>query len=240
MIYYNSFPRLSKLRNDNRQSHNSYFSLPSHLRFRKMHQTYRWPSRVNLPVVVVRRKRLTVEKGIVVQMRLSRYSGSLWMRVRTHRAAGSGAAHTRRALRLHTSRPHHAGRAHRMGRRWMMRRADHVGPRVMGMGRGSAAPHVRVRRVGRTAHHSMGRHRMGTRRSAVEMGRRANTVRGRRSAVRRRRRRLRRRQTRRSARACAPEWRQWAVGHVVELRERCRRRRHRLQRIRGAARRVDA
>ena len=174
-------------------------------------------------------------------MRLSRHPWSLWMRVWTHRTGGSRAADTGRALGLHTGRPHHAGRAHRMGRRWMMRRTDHVRPRMMGMGRGPAAPHMRVRRVRRTAHHSVGRHRMGTRRSAVEMRRRADpAMRGRRSTVRRRRRRLRRRQTRWSGWARAREWRQRTVRHIIQLRQRCCRRRHRLQRIRGAARRVDA
>lgn len=181
------------------------------------------------------------EEGVVVHVRLSRYPWSLRMRVRPHRTAGPGAAHTGRALRLHTDRPHHAGRAHRMGRRWMMRRADHVGSRVMGMGRGSAAPHVGVRGVGRTAHHAVRGHRMRTRRGAVEMGCGVDAaMRGRRAAVRRCRRRLRRRQTRRAPRACARERRQRAVSHVVELRERCRRRRHRLQRIRSPTRRVDA
>lgn len=169
------------------------------------------------------------EERVVVHVRLSRYSRSLGMRVRAHRAAGPGAAHTGRALGLHTDRPHHAGRAHRMGRRWMMRRADHVGSRVMRMGRGSAAPHVGVRRVGRTAHHAVRGHRMGTRGGPVEMGRRVHAaVRGRRTAVGRRRRRLGRRQTRRAPGARASERRQRAVCHIVELGERCRRRRHRL------------
>lgn len=194
----------------------------------------------NLPECV-RRSEGRAEEGVVVHVRLSRYPWSLRMRVRAHRAAGSGAAHTGRALRLHTDRPHHAGRAHRMGRRWMMRRADHVGSRMMGMGRGSAAPHVGMRRVGRTAHHTVRGHRMRTRRGPVEMGCRVHAaMRGRGSAVGRRRRRLRRRQTRRAPRARARERGQRAVRHVVQLRQRCRRRRHRLQRIRGAARRVDA
>lgn len=168
----------------------------------------------NLPVVIVRRERLAVEEGVIVQMRLSRYAGggSLGMRVRTHRTGRPGTAHPGRGLRLHPGRTHHASRAHsgmRRGRRWMMRRANpHVGAGVMRMGRGSAAPHMRVRRVRRTAHHSVGRHRMGTRRGAVEMRRRADpAVRGRWTAVRRRCRRLRRRQALWSAWACAREWR---------------------------------
>lgn len=193
---------------------------------------------MNLPEVG-RTEGRTIER-IVVHVRLSWYPRSLWMRVRSHRAGGPRPAHTGRALGLHTGRPHHAGRAHRMGR-WMMRRADHMGPRVMGMGRRSAAPHVRMGRVGRAAHHAVRRHRMGTRRGAVQMGRRADPgVRGRRAAVRRRRRRLGRRQARGAGRARARERRQRAVRHVVELGERGRRRRHRLQRIRGARRRVDA
>lgn len=194
---------------------------------------------MNLPEVM--RSEGRTEEGIVVHVWLSRYPWSLRMRVRSHRAAGAGAAHTGRALRLHADRPHHAGRAHRMGRRWMMWRADHVGSRMMGMGRGSAAPHVGMRGMGRAAHHAVRGHRMGTRRGAVKMGCRVDTaMRGRRTAVRRRRCRLRRRQTRRAPWARARERRQRAVRHIVELRERCRRRRHRLERIRGAARRVDA
>lgn len=157
----------------------------------------------NLPKVV-RAEGRAVER-IVVHVRLSRYSWSLRVRVGAHRAGRSGTAHTGRALRLHTGRPHHAGRAHRMGR-WMMRRADHMRPRMMGMRRGSAAPHMGVRRVGRAAHHTVRRHRMGTRRCAVQMGRCVDAaVRGRRAAVRRRRGRLRRRQVRGPGRARARE-----------------------------------
>lgn len=188
----------------------------------------------------MRSERRTEKRIIRVHVRLSRYSWSLRMRVRAHRAAGSWSAHTRCALRLHTGRSHHASRTHRMGRCRVMRRTDHVGSRMMGMGRGSAASHVRVRRVRRSAHHAVRRQRMGARRRAVQMGRRADTaVRSRRSAVRRRCRRLRRRKTRRPGRARARERRQRAVCHVIELGKRRRRRRHRLQRIRGAARGVN-
>lgn len=181
------------------------------------------------------------EEGIVVHVRLRGHPWSLRVRVRAHRAAGPGAAHTGCALRLHTGRSHYAGRTHRMGRRCgMVRRADHVRRRVMGMRRGPATPHVGMRRVGRTAHHSVGRHRMRARRGAVEMWRGADPVRGRRTAVGRRCRRLRRRQIRRPGRARTPERRQRPVRHVVELGERRRRRRHRLQWIRDAACRIDA
>jgi hypothetical protein len=80
-----------------------------------------------------------------------------------------------------------------MGGRGVVGRADHVRPRMMGMRRGPAAPHVGMGRVRRAAHHTVGWHRMRARRGAVQMRPRAHAVRGRRAAVRRRCRRLRRR-----------------------------------------------
>lgn len=157
-------------------------------------------------------------EGVVVHMRLSGYSRSLGMSVGPHRAGRSWAAHAGRGLGLHAGRAHHAGGwAHGM-RTGVVRRADHVGARVVRMRRGPTSAHVRVGGVRRAAHHPVGRHGVRAWRRSVEVGPSRDTgVRRRRAPVGRRGGRLGRRQAGGAGGPGGRERRQRAIRHVVEL-----------------------